>query len=54
VNPRAETCLMEAAILGNVAFLDLYYRSGGDINIKDPSDRTALHQASANGNNTFI
>lgn len=33
VNPRSETCLMEASILGNIAFLDLYYRSGGNINI---------------------
>ena len=43
VNPRAETCLMEAAIVGNIAFLELYFRSGGNLNLKDPSSRTALH-----------
>jgi hypothetical protein len=45
VNPRSETYIFESAMLNNIAFLELYYQYGGDINLFDNKKRTPLHHA---------
>jgi ankyrin repeat protein len=59
VKPDTETYLIQAAILGNIAFIELYIKSKGYIGIVDPQKRTgnyfanliilALHHAVSNG-----
>jgi len=45
INPRSETYVFESAMVNNVAFLELYYKHGGDINLFDNKKRTPLHHA---------
>ena len=42
VNPNSETYLLEAAILGNIAFLNLYLKYGGELTTLDQRGRTGI------------
>ena len=44
-DPRSQTYIFESAIENNMAFLELYYKAGGDIDIVDTKKRTPLHHA---------
>ncbi|CAI2372915.1 unnamed protein product [Moneuplotes crassus] len=54
VDPFGKTYIFEAAVKGNLAFLELYCQYGGNINLFDKQKRTPLHHACANGNLSFI
>jgi len=45
VDPNTETYIFESAMVNNLAFLELYYNHGGDINLFDKKRRTPLHHA---------
>ena len=58
MKPDQETYFIQAAILGNFAFIELYIKKKGVITITDPQNRTgtfyfliilALHHSVANG-----
>jgi len=54
VDPSSKTYLIEAAILGNIAFLLLYLKSGGIIELTDQKGLSPLHYACANGHDKFV
>lgn len=54
MNPKTQTYIFEAAMVGNIAFLELYFEHGGNINLFDNKKRTPLHHACANGNLDFV
>lgn len=45
INPKSQTYIFESAMVNNIAFLELYYKYGGDINLFDTKRRTPLHHA---------
>jgi ankyrin repeat protein len=45
VKPNSTVYLMEAAFLGNIAFIQFYIEHNGDINVTDSKGRNALHLA---------
>jgi ankyrin repeat protein len=49
VKPSSETYLIQAAMLGNINFLNLYLKARGSLSITDKRGRTALHHSVANG-----
>ena len=49
VKPNCETYLIQAAIMGNLCFLDLYLSARGLLSITDNRGRNALHHSVANG-----
>jgi ankyrin repeat protein len=53
VKPHAETYLLQAAMQGNIAFLEIYIRCKGSLIIEDQRGRNALHHAVANGHRQF-
>ena len=70
VRPDSETYFMQASILGNLAFLEVYIRCKGSLLITDQQSRTGkgsfsyirivlitsigLHHAAANGHREFL
>lgn len=44
-NPRSQTYIFESAIENNIAFLEIYFKAGGNINLFDNKRRTPLHHA---------
>ena len=53
VKPDSETYLIQAAILGNLAFLETYIRAEGELAIVDHQGRNALHHCVSNGHKQF-
>ena len=53
VKPDSETYLIQAAMLGNIAFLELYMKARGSLTIKDQRGRNALHHSAAHGHRTI-
>lgn len=53
-DPCGETYIFESAMVNNIAFLELYFKYGGDINLFDMKRRTPLHHACANGNYDYV
>lgn len=49
VKPDSETYILQAAMLGNVAFTELYLSVQGDLSIEDARGRNALHLSVSNG-----
>lgn len=45
VKPTTKTWLIEAAFMGNIAFIQLYIEYNGDLNILDNNGKNALHLA---------
>ena len=43
VKPDSETYILQAAMLGNIAFVELYISMRGDLTIEDQRGRNALH-----------
>ena len=35
INPKTQTYIFEAAMVNNIAFLELYFKHGGNINLFD-------------------
>ncbi|CDW88932.1 ankyrin repeat domain-containing protein 6 [Stylonychia lemnae] len=49
VKPDSETYLIQACILGNIAFLQVYLKAKGTLEIIDQQKRNALHHSVSNG-----
>lgn len=45
VDPKSVTYVFEAAMNNNIAFIEFYFRYGGNINLVDQKKRTPLHHA---------
>jgi ankyrin repeat protein len=54
VKPHAETHLIEAAIEGNLAFLEVYTKFKGDLTIQDQQGKSALIHAILNNRKSFV
>ena len=53
MSPTKVTYLLEAAMENNIAFLELYAMNGGNLNVKDSSNKTALHHSCSNDHREF-
>lgn len=54
MKPHAESYLIEAAIEGNLAFLEVYTKFKGDLGIRDQQGRSALMHAISNNHLNFV
>lgn len=53
VKPHSETYLIQAAIEGNLAFLEVYTKFQGDLTVQDQQGRSALIHSILNGRQAF-
>ena len=54
IKPSSTTFILEASLLDNFAFIELYFEYNGDINFKDNQERNSLHYACMNDNDTMV
>jgi len=54
IKPSSTTFILEAALLDNFAFIELYFEYNGDINFKDNEERNSLHYACMNDNDKMV
>ena len=54
IKPSSTTFILEAALLDNFAFIELYFEYNGDINFNDNQQRNALHYACMNDNEKMV
>ena len=54
IKPSSTTFILEAALLDNFAFIELYFEYNGDINFNDNEQRNALHYACMNDNEKMV
>ena len=54
MKPHSETYLIQSAIEGNLAFLEVYTTFKGDLGVCDQQGRSALVHAIANNHTSFV